>query len=178
MMPVLFAGLGLKLLVVGHAINPGGNPSIREPILTTIGILSFAAVPLLVLTTLPRAWAALAINAVVTLVALADLWYFRYDGDVLSVADIQGWWQWRVVAASLPALMHATDLLAAIDIAIVGAVLVFWRRSPLFEPPLKGVAIGLVLTGLIAIAPVLALAREDPEAVFEYAYRRTAVVGA
>ncbi len=175
-----FTGLAIKLLVVGHAINPGPYPPSRAPGLTTIGVLALCAVPFIYVPARARSWSVLAFNAIGTAVALVDVWCFRFYRDVPSLNDIGRLWQVQLAAASLPALVRPVDLAAAADIVGLGLCMRVSHRDAMMPRLFARVMASIVLISIaiLAVQPVLRIASHDPDEVFEYAFERQEVVGA
>jgi lipoteichoic acid synthase len=164
--------LTAELLIPGFPLHQASRSA-------TLAVLLVLVAPIVSLG--PQgAWIAfLVLDLLVTILALADLWHFRFYGDVLSVASLSDAPQlWRVLPA-LIVLVRSTDYILLVDVG-AGLLLYPWVRQAAsngYGSPLFSVG-GFAIAGLIAAIPSVRLFKSDPEEVFEYVFQRRQVVSA
>jgi hypothetical protein len=130
-------------------------------------------IPLLYVGARLRLVSALGLNVLGTGIGLADLLWFRFYHDLPSLSDIDGMWQVGLASGSLLTLSRPTDLLAVTDLVLAATCGALFPRTPDHARTWsRPVAVGLLLAAsLTAAAPVLVIARQDPDEVFEYAFQ-------
>src|SRR4029453_13562908 len=82
----ILAALFVKLMIVGRVVSRGGLPPGGSPYFGTLGVCAAMALPLWRRALRSRLVVALILNALASIIALGDLWTFRWRGDVLSVS--------------------------------------------------------------------------------------------
>ncbi|MGA7615190.1 MAG: LTA synthase family protein, partial [Thermoanaerobaculia bacterium] len=124
----------------------------------TAVMLSGVVAVLIVLSFLPermRPWAAVGVNAVATLLVVADLVHLRFFGDVISVSGIGGASQLGQVVESIRTLLRPRDLWLVADLLPAGLVAYRMRALPRGSVRLKRL-VALVLAP--ALVPGLLMA--------------------
>ena len=117
-------------------------------------------------------------NTAITGLALLDIWYFRFYGDVPSVAAWKDTRQFRKVLPSVTALIRPADFALLLDIA-VGLILCLFLRTSGSERNWNRnflAAVALLLAGLIASIPAIRLIATDTDQVFECIFQRREIV--
>ena len=104
------AAIGIKWIAVGHLLGADAYPPYRAPVLTTVAIVFAVAWLLLWLPPAWRRWSALALDGVVSVLVLVDLWYERFYGEVPTVADIPQVSNIAFILQSLVAQIRWIDL--------------------------------------------------------------------
>lgn len=83
---------------------------------------------------------------------ISDTWYFRYFGNLLSVALLSDAGQMGDVGGGFLTLIQVTDFLFFVDLLLFGCVLLYRKRHPVKASNGKRAAGLLFLTGLLVFA--------------------------
>jgi lipoteichoic acid synthase len=164
--------LTAELLIPGFPLHQASRSS-------TLSVLLILIAPIISMSP-QAAWIALLVlDILLTILALADVWHFRFYGDVLSMASLSDLPQLRRVWPAVGALIRSKDHLMLVDIGagLLLFPLVRGISDDGFRSSLFAVG-GFATAGLMAAIPALRLLKSDPEEVFEYIFQRRQVVGA
>lgn len=113
----------------------------------------------------------LALDLVLTSLAVADLVHVRFYADVASVSELSSTHMLAWVLESLFTLLRPLDAVYFLDIVVGIAVLPFYLRAGAGTPGLgpaevRRLSIGLLILGVLLILPTARLASADAEDVF------------
>ncbi|MGE5237140.1 MAG: LTA synthase family protein [Acidobacteriota bacterium] len=114
-----------------------------------------------------RRWMAFSIVAMLTAVAVADLVYMRYFGNIIPVVAVLGARQVGRVEGSIVALLHGTDLWL-LPAPLAGLLLAL--RGPAVDPPggrrrslgVAGALVGICLLAALPAGRAIRAALQDP----------------
>src|SRR6188508_409732 len=170
------AVIGIKWIAVGHLLGADAYPPYRAPVLTTLAILAVLGWLLL---WLPPAWrrrSAIALDGVVSILMLVDVWYERFYGEVATVADIPQLSNIAFILQSLVAQIRWYDIFVVADL---GALVLLARRVGLPQRPARRAAVvGLPLAAIGLALPAAIIMALDVDTVFSQRFQRSEVVGA
>jgi len=170
------AVIGIKWIAVGHLLGAAAYPPYRAPVLTTLAILAVLGWLLL---WLPPAWrrrSAIALDGVVSILMLVDVWYERFYGEVATVADIPQLSNIAFILQSLVAQIRWYDIFVVADL---GALVLLARRVGLPQRPARRAAVvGLPLAAIGLALPAAIIMALDVDTVFSQRFQRSEVVGA
>ena len=170
------AAIGIKWIAAGHALGADAYPPYRAPVLTTAAIVFAMGWLLLWLRPAWRRWCAIALDAVVSVLVLVDIWYVRFYGEVPTVADIPQLSNLSFVFQSLLAQIHWYDIFVVADLAVL---ILLTRRVALPQRPARRAAVlGLPLAAIALALPATAIVVLDEDTVFSQRFQRSEIVGA
>ncbi len=176
--------LWLKLVIIGRSLSCcGAFPEHVHPLSATAAILLLMTAVVVRLAPVARLAGWLIAASVLTTIALADLVYFRFFGDLLSVYEAAAAWQLSMVHASVITALRWSDLLYWADVVLGLSVVALLRRRRVTGQD-AGARAGrraqaaLVVLGILLLLPSLRLVARDPDGVFEYTIGRRQVVAA
>lgn len=182
---VLLTTLALKLSYFnlppkGWAANEWYKWSLGEALGSFAGsyaLLLLILAPLLLIGARRRLIVIWVLNLFLTLVVFADVMYFRYFGDIISLTALGGTWQLGLVKDSVGALLRPTDLFLFADVIVApfffgsyGRRLAAGRTAPTQRRWLRP-AFALGASLLLAIPPIRA-ATVDEDQVFHWGFFR------
>jgi len=129
---------------------------------SALASLLFLLAPLLLLKAVPRFVAVLFVDATLTTILLADLMYFRFFDDVLTVADLP---KVTLLPYVLPGIRDVTwpgDALYYVDVLAAGIVLPRYARAArsaldLPRPMRLRLCVGMYAAALLAAVPAVQL---------------------
>jgi phosphoglycerol transferase MdoB-like AlkP superfamily enzyme/glycerophosphoryl diester phosphodiesterase len=172
----LILTLGLKLEVLSGAIGAPDFPRQRLGLFATASAVLFGWT--VVCLARRPVLTALCLNLAGSLVALADLWFWRFYGDLPSLTHAALAPQLRIVPESVVAMARVSDALLLVDLVAAAVHLAVARGLLLGVPRLPMLGVALAGLGLMLIMPVVILIRVDPDAVFTFEVERVEIVGA
>ena len=170
------AAIGVKWIATGHALGADAYPPYRAPVLTTVAILLAVGWLLLWLRPVWRRWSAIALDGVMSLLVLVDIWYERFYGEVPTVADVAQLSNISFVFQSLLAQLRWYDIFVVADLAVL--VLLARRVAVPQRPVRRAVVFGLPLAAAALALPAATIIALDADTVFSQRFQRSEVVGA
>jgi len=173
---ILVGGLLTKLLLLGRLLDTASHPVSRAALPATAALLCLLLVPLLWLAPRPRVSVFLAVNLLLTALALADVVHYRFFGDVLSIAELIHVGQLGPVAGSVATKVRMVDIVLLLDIFVGFSLLACLSpgQPGLGRRPVKESIVLLMIAGFLSVGP-FRLIRLDPEEVFTYSTTRREV---
>ena len=152
-----------------------GSTEAAVALLCSLAPVLLLYAPVALLRPTRRYAAALAVSAIVTLVALADVLHFRYFSDIVSVTSVGSGWQLALVWPSIAPLLRPTDLLLVADVVAGTLLLPAYRRSPLLRTTRArqpALAWAMLLAAVLPAALTVAVVARDRNRVFSAEYFR------
>jgi hypothetical protein len=122
----LLAALTAKLVWFSIWLEPGGAPVHVHVISATLASVLALAVPLVWMSPRARLVSALVLDALLTTMVLADQVFFRFYGDVLSVAEFPSWEQVRHAFPGVAARIGPRDGAWYADVVAALAACALW----------------------------------------------------
>jgi phosphoglycerol transferase MdoB-like AlkP superfamily enzyme len=180
-LPVLASAIPLliKLLLANRWFDPWPVQSVA--IRATVGAVLVFHVPLMLWASRWRNAMAVALNLGLTTLIVADLTYYSFFRDVLSVNQLTNAWMLPSIWESIEARLLPWWALLYLDILVTCIVLIRRRPSANATSAVRwriassGV---LLVAGLALVWPTRALMQEDPDNVFGWRAARTQFVAA
>lgn len=170
------AAIGIKWIVTGHLLGADAYPPYRAPVLTTFAILAAMTWLLLWLPPRWRRGCVLLLDALVSVLVLADLWYERFYGEVPAVADVPQIANVAFILESLFAQVRWYDIFIVVDLLVL---LLLMRRVPFPERQVGRAAILGLPAAVFGLAlPAAIILALDADTVFSQRFQRNEVVGA
>ncbi|QUE86826.1 LTA synthase family protein [Exiguobacterium alkaliphilum] len=103
-----------------------------------------------------RRWILLASLFLHSTLLISDAWYYRYFGNVLSVALLSDAGQMGDVGGGFLTLIQATDFLFFADLLVFGAIVMYRKRHPVRETRgLRAAGLGLLAGLMLYSVPLI-----------------------
>jgi lipoteichoic acid synthase len=137
----------------------------------TLASLMFLFAPLLLVPRIWRLLTLLALDLVLTVLAVGGFLHYRFYGDVLSISDVSVLHQLPLIIPSISRQFHPVDAIYYLEIiaAIILLpcyVLACGRIPGLVRRDRTRLCCGLLILGLLLAVPTVRLARQDEHGVF------------